>query len=72
MLELMAADLAIRTFSSQHMTAKNIHLMIDNKTALAYLVKMGGTTNIPLMQKSKEIWEFHGESCLQQSTYPQT
>ena len=58
MLELMAADLAIRTFVTQHPKAKNIHLMIDNKTALAYLLKMGGTTSIPLMEKTKSIWEF--------------
>ena len=58
MLELMAADLAIRTFVTQHPRAKNIHLMIDNKTALSYLLKMGGTTSIPLMEKTKSIWEF--------------
>ena len=57
MLELMAADLAIRTFSTKHPLAKNLHLMIDNETALAYILKMGGTTSVPLMEKTKEIWE---------------
>ena len=58
MLELMAAELAIKSFTTVHPLAKNIHLMIGNKTALAYLLKMGGTTSIPLMEKTKNIWQF--------------
>ena len=57
-LELIAADLAIRTFAKRFPLAKHIHLKIDNKTALAYLVKMGGTKNKYLTQKSKELWEY--------------
>ena len=58
MLELMAAELAIKTFTQQHTEAKNVHLMIDNKSALAYLVKMGGTKSRHLMEKAKTIWDF--------------
>ena len=58
MLELMAAELAIKTFVSLHPLDKNIHLMIDNKTALSYLLKMGGTKSVPLMKRTKNIWQF--------------
>ena len=58
MLELMAVELAIKTFWRMHQTAKNIHLMIDNKTALSYLVKMGGTKSVQLVEKTKQIWDF--------------
>jgi hypothetical protein len=58
MLELMAAELAIKTFWRRHQRAKNIHLMIDNKTALAYLVKMGGKKSVHLIEKTKQIWDF--------------
>ena len=31
---------------------------MDNQAALAYLVKMGGTRNILMIQETNEIWEF--------------
>ena len=42
MQELLAAELAILTFTKER-KPKSIHLRIDNTTALSYLVKMGGT-----------------------------
>ena len=43
--ELMAAELAIKTFTKS-MSVKSIHIQIDNTAALSYLVKMGGTRNM--------------------------
>ena len=31
---------------------------MHNQAALAYLVKMGGTKNLSMIQEAKEIWEF--------------
>ena len=31
---------------------------MDNKAALAYLLKMGGTRNLLMIQEAKKIWEF--------------
>ena len=55
-LELLAIKLAILTFSKSF-TIKSFHISIDNKTALSYLVKMGGITSLPMSKLSKEIWE---------------
>ena len=35
-----------------------VHVQMDNQAALAYLVKMGGTRNLFMIQEAKEIWEF--------------
>ena len=35
-----------------------VHVQMDNQAALAYLVKMGGTRNLLMIQEAKEIWEF--------------
>ena len=49
--------LVILTFTKgKSVTA--IHLQIDNKTALSYLVKMGGTCSQELLQVAKVIWEY--------------
>ena len=56
--EMIAADLAVRTFSKLHPSAKSIHLKIDNITALAYIMKMGGTKNTDLIKRSKSLWEY--------------
>ena len=56
--EMIAADLAIRTFTTLHPTAKNIHLMVDNTTALSYLVKMGGTKNQDMTLRAKSLWAY--------------
>ena len=31
---------------------------MGNQAALAYLVKMGGTRNVLMIQETNEIWEF--------------
>ena len=56
-LELMAAELAIKSFATTR-PVKNLHMWIDNQVALSYLVKMGGTKNRLLTEISKRIWKF--------------
>jgi hypothetical protein len=56
-LELMAAELAIKTFVKLH-PVKSIHIRIDNTCALTYLLKMGGTKSKTLTEISKRIWDF--------------
>ena len=55
-LELLAIKLAIQTFSKT-LKHKAIHLQVDNMVALTYLLKMGGTQNLKLVQLTKEIWD---------------
>lgn len=38
--------------------ANTVHLQKDNITALAYLIKMGGTKSSELNRMVQEIWEF--------------
>lgn len=55
-LELLAVKLALLTFTKMK-DIRSIHFQIDNKTALCYLIKMGGGTASQSMNKlSKEIW----------------
>ncbi len=56
-LELMAAELAIKSFAEVR-PVSNLHIWIDNQVALSYLVKMGGTKNHLLTKISKRIWKF--------------
>ena len=56
-LELLAAELAIRTFTKERRVS-SIHLQIDNTVALSYLIKMGGTKNTELTKISKRIWHY--------------
>ena len=56
-LELKAALLAIRTYVPIWEPVA-IHLQLDNTTALAYLMKMGGTRNLNLINLSQEIWNY--------------
>ena len=56
-LEMIAAELAIKTFTKGK-TVKSIHLQVDNTTALKYIVKMGGTKNQTLIAIAKRIWEY--------------
>ena len=56
-LELMAAELAIKTFTKGK-TVTSIHLRVDNTTALHYLAKMGGTKSQVLIEITKRIWDF--------------
>ena len=56
-LELSAIKFAILTFAKMwEMSA--LHIQVDNKIALSYLLKMRGRKNPELIQISKEIWEF--------------
>ena len=55
-LELLAMKLAIQTFSKT-LKQKAIHLPVDNMVALTYLLRMGGTQNLRLVQLAKEIWD---------------
>ena len=56
-LELLASKFAILTFTKNlsHMT---IHVQVDNKVVLAYLLKMGGTRSSQLLKISKSIWNY--------------
>jgi len=56
-LELMAAELAIKSFVDLR-PVSSLHIWIDNQVALSYLVKMGGTKNHLLTEISKRIWKF--------------
>ena len=35
-----------------------IHVQVDNKVVLAYLLKMGGTRSSQLLKISKSIWNY--------------
>ena len=37
---------------------RSILLKIDNMAALSYIVKMGGTGNVNLIEGAKKIWEY--------------
>ena len=56
-LELIAAKFAILTFTKGQSNIA-IHMQIGNKTALSYLLKMGGTHNKELLHISKSIWNY--------------
>ena len=58
-LEILAIKLATRTFlkTLKHKAIHPIHLQVDNLIALTYLLKMGGTQNLKLVQLAKEIWD---------------
>ena len=56
-LELMAAEMAIKTFTRERKPL-SIHIFIDNTTALSYLVKMGGTKSQTLLTIAKRIWKY--------------
>ena len=56
-LELTAAKFAILTFTKGQSNIA-IHLQIDNKTVLSYVLKMGGTHNRELLHISKSIWSY--------------
>ena len=56
-LELKAAHLAILTFT-KFQIVQRIHVQMDNKIALSYLVKMGGTHNKDPLGLDKQIWDY--------------
>ena len=53
-LELLAVKLAIQTFT-KYRDVKEIHLQVDNIVALTYLMKMGGTQNLKMVELAKKI-----------------
>ena len=55
-LGLLAIKLALLTFTKLG-SIISTNFQIDNKTAIPYLLKMGGTTNQTMIALSKEIWE---------------
>ena len=59
-LELMAGALAVRTFAKHK---RNIHvgLRMDNKTAIFYINRMGGTRSQSMVQPACQLWQW----CLQ-------
>ena len=56
-LELLAVKLAIQTFT-KYRDVKAIHLQVDYIVALTYLMKVGGTQNLKMVELAKEIWEY--------------
>lgn len=56
--EMIAADLAVRTFLKMFPKTRSVLLKVDNMTALSYIVKMGGTVNSNLIQGAKSLWSF--------------
>ena len=62
--ELIAANLAIRTFTKWKET-RSIHLQIDNTAALSYIIRQGGTKSQGLLNRAKEIWDYLSEKGIQ-------
>ena len=56
-LELLALKFAILTFT-KNLSHLTIHIEVDNKVALAYLLKMGGTRNPQLLKISQTIQNY--------------
>ena len=59
-LELMAGDFAVKTFA-RHRTDVHLQLKMDNKTAVFYVNKMGGTKSNALSHSACLLWQW----CLQ-------
>ena len=58
LLELRAAFLALQTYASK-LNNQHILLLIDNRTAIAYLNHKGGTTSRAISNLAVEIWEWY-------------
>ena len=56
-LELLTLKFVILTFT-KNLSHLTIHVQVDNKVALAYPLKMGGTRNPQLLKISKSIWNY--------------
>ncbi|MCG7869237.1 MAG: hypothetical protein JAY74_23055 [Candidatus Thiodiazotropha taylori] len=56
-LELKGALFALRTFA-QDLREIHIHMKMDNRTAVAYIQKMGGTRSARMLPVTQEIWKF--------------
>ena len=56
-LELKTALFALRTFT-RDLRSCHVHMKIDNRTAVAYIQKMGGTRSARMLPVTQEIWKF--------------
>jgi hypothetical protein len=56
-LELNAALFAVRAFTANR-TDIHVHLRMDNRTAITYILKMGGTRSPVLLQIAQELWKY--------------
>ena len=54
-LELLATDLAVRTFLKEHQEV-SVLLQLDNSTAVAYINNLGGTVSPSLSSLAKMLW----------------
>ena len=57
-LEMIAAELALKTFLRMFPKTRSVLLKVDNMAALSYIVKMGGTGNLELIEGAKNIWTY--------------
>jgi hypothetical protein len=55
-LELMGALFAVRAFTANKANL-HVHLRMDNRTAIAYILKMGGTQSTVLLQIAQDLWD---------------
>ena len=60
LLELIAGAFAVKTFA-RHRRNIHMHLKMDNKTAIFYINKMGGTRSHLLAHTACQLWQW----CLQ-------
>ncbi|CAB4037588.1 Hypothetical predicted protein, partial [Paramuricea clavata] len=56
-LELKAAFFAVRAFTAKK-TQLHVHLRMDNKTAITYILKMMGTRSSILLRIAQELWNY--------------
>ena len=71
-LELKAAFLALQAFLPQ-LKHQHVQIGIDNKTAMTYINKLGGTRSHRLTSLALEMWNFAADRNLtcQQCTFPE-
>ena len=56
-LVLMAAFLVLKSFITSR-KPKSVLRRMDNLTAIAFLIQMGGTHSLPLLELAVEVWEW--------------
>ena len=56
-LELKGGLFALRTLA-QDLRKVHVHLKMDNRTAVSYIQKMGGTRSAQMLPITQEIWQF--------------
>ena len=56
-LELKGALFALKTFA-QDLRKVHVHMKMDNRTAIGYIQKMGGTRSAPMLPVIQKIWKF--------------